>query len=156
MITATHGRRRQIRQWCSIVLVVATVASAAGCSMLDSELPGRSSSPPSPAWRILNPSLTRRQTAGGILTVSRQANRSWTCLHRVFLDEEAVADLRSNEFVTIYLPAGPHVLSVRGTFTSCPGFSTVNIDVVRGLSLGFISEDATDSNFELRPDGNAR
>ena len=129
--------------------------SVAGCGMFTAGSAGPSAAPPSPTWHILSPSLTRRHPAAGVLVVTRQLHPSWTCLHRIYVDDEAVADLRSNEIVTIYAPLGVHVLSVRGTSAACPGFSALDVDVVAGTNRSFTSSDRSATAFDLAPDAHA-
>jgi hypothetical protein len=76
----------------------------------------------SPARLILDPSLTRRNPAAGVLTVRRDAaTLDEDCRHRIFLDGNPVADLRPNEVITIYAAPGRHVLRAEETGSSCHG-----------------------------------
>ncbi|MGZ5217922.1 MAG: hypothetical protein ACXWIG_03375 [Caldimonas sp.] len=91
---------------------------------------------------ILDPLMTRRNVAAGVLQVRRDAVAAReACRHRIFLDGNAVADLRPNEVVTIYAPPGEHVLRAEQTGPSCHGGSEIAATSERGRSLSFMTLD---------------
>lgn len=95
----------------------ALVLALAGCAT-----PTPSDQGASPARLILDPSMTRRNPAAGMLTVRRDAaSAADECRHRIFLDGNPVADLRPNEVITIYAPPGPHRLKAEQTGSTCHG-----------------------------------
>ena len=96
----------------------------------------------SPARVILDPLVTRRNHAAGMLSVHRAADAvREECRHRIFLDGNAIADLRPNEIVTMYAMPGRHVLRVEQTGPSCRGGSEIAATSERGLSQSFRTMD---------------
>ena len=97
----------------------------------------------SPARLILDPSLTRRNPAAGVLTVRRDAaTLGEECRHRIFLDGNAVADLRPNEVITIYAAPGSHVLRAEQTGSDCHGGNEVAATSERGKWRAFVTAGA--------------
>jgi hypothetical protein len=95
----------------------------------------------SPARLILDPSVTRRNPAAGILTVRREAATAGECRHRIFLDGTPVADLRPNEVINIYAAPGRHVLRAERTGSSCHGGNEVPAISERGKGRLFVTTD---------------
>jgi hypothetical protein len=96
----------------------------------------------SPARLILNPSVTRRNPAAGVLMVRREpATLGDECRHRIFLDGSPVADLRPNEVITIYAVPGKHVLRAEQTGSSCHGGNEVAAVSERGRGHMFVTVD---------------
>jgi len=99
-----------------------------------------------PARTILDPLLTRRNPSAGVLSVRREAATSEDeCRHRIFLDGNAVADLRPNEVVTIYAPPGPHVLRAELVGLSCQGGNEVAATSEKGRWHSFITTHVSSS-----------
>ena len=95
-----------------------------------------------PARLILDPLVTRRNAAAGVLAVRRDPTTvGEECRHRIFLDGDPVADLRPNEVVNIYAPPGSHVLRAEQTGASCHG----------GNELAAVSERGKWRNFRTAP-----
>lgn len=109
-----------MRDACQSSLALLVVALA-GCAV-----PVMPDGGGSPARLILDPSVTRRNPAAGILTVRRGAETAGEeCRHRIFLDGTPVADLRPNEVVNIYAAPGRHMLRAEETGSSCHGGNEV-------------------------------
>lgn len=84
---------------------ISLVASLAGCATS----PGGSSSPGHPLanqWQSPTPN-------SGTLVVTRDSGfMGAACSQRIYVDGTPIADLRSGQSVTVYLPAGKHVAGV--------------------------------------------
>jgi hypothetical protein len=113
-VPADRSENGGVRNLRFIGLAVPFIALV-GCAAPADLEPGASS-----ARLILDPLMTRRNPAAGILTVRREAAvLDEACRHRIFLDGNPVADLRPNEVLTIYAPPGQHVLRAEQTGWSC-------------------------------------
>jgi hypothetical protein len=87
----------------------------------------------SPARLILDPLVTRRNAAAGVLSIRRDATTiGEECRHRIFLDGNPVADLRPNEVVIIYVRPGQHLLRAEQTGWSCHGGNEIAATSERG------------------------
>lgn len=88
---------------------------------------------------VLDPLLTRRNASAGLISVHRDVDTaSDNCRHRIYLDGNAVADLRSNEVVHIYAPPGAHRLRVEPNGSGCTGSAyEVAAAVDQGMSQSF-------------------
>jgi hypothetical protein len=128
-----NWRMENLRVFGSLLLVLALTS----CAVPSPPEPGGS-----PARLILDPSLTRRNPAAGVLMVRRDAaTLGDECRHRIFLDGSPVADLRPNEVITIYAVPGQHVLRAEQTGSSCHGGNEVAAISERGKGHLFMTAD---------------
>ncbi len=124
--------------WPAAVTLAFALLALDGCALLD-PAPDAPSVRVTNARLVLDPLLTRRKAAAGIFSVHRDIDiASDGCRHRIYLDGNAVADLRSNEVVHIYAAPGPHMLRVEPNGTACSG-SAYEIAALseRGTSQSF-------------------
>lgn len=94
-----------------LVIVALTVFVAGAFSGCASQPVSTSAALPVPHERVLNADFVQQVPNTGEVIVKRDEGFTGSaCAKRVFADAKPVADLRTGEKVTIYLPEGDHII----------------------------------------------
>jgi hypothetical protein len=107
---------------------------------------------PVPTSRSLSTQFLTEQPGTGKITVKRDSGlMGAACAARVYIDGQPMADLRSSEATTRYLPIGPHIVSVEPSGPCGGGLSEVTADVTIERPLSFRIAYGSNGDYSINP-----
>jgi hypothetical protein len=126
------------------LILSAACLLAAGCATS----PSTSSSPGHALpnqWQSPSPN-------SGVLTVTRDSGfMGAACSQRIYVDGTPIADLRSGQSVTVYLPAGKHVAGVMSGGMCGGGSSSAQMVMASGGSERFRVASGQSGDLKIEP-----
>lgn len=99
----------------------------------------------------LNRAITTATPGAGRIVVKRDTGFMGSgCTHRIHLDGEPVAEVRSGQAVSLYVSPGEHVVSAAATGI-CDGISEATVTVQLGKTRSLRSGYDGNGNIRLQP-----
>ena len=128
----------------STLILSAGCLLAAGCATS----PSMSSSP----GHVLPNQWQGQSPNSGALTVTRDSGfMGAACAQRIYVDGTPIADLRSGQSVTVYLPAGKHVAGVMSGGMCGGGSSSAQMVMASGGSERFRVASGQSGDIKIEP-----
>ena len=85
-----------------------------------------------PGMVVQNPWLSASPGTGEVLFVRDKGYMGSACAEKIYVDTQEVAELRTGQRVSVYLPPGEHVAGVKPSSICAGGSAALSINVVAG------------------------
>lgn len=85
-----------------------------------------------PGTIIQNPWLSPLPGTGEVLVIRDKGYMGSACAEKIYVDSQEVAELRTSQRVSVYLPPGEHIAGVQPTSICAGGSAALSINVVAG------------------------
>lgn len=85
-----------------------------------------------PGVIIQNPWLSPLPGTGEVLVIRDKGYMGSACAEKIYVDSQEVAELRTSQRVTVYLPPGEHIAGVQPASICAGGSAALSINVVAG------------------------